>query len=135
MTDDSEKIRIMLIDDQKTMRKIIRTLLSQIGSFDIDEAENGRIALDHINRPTAKHPDVIICDLHMDKMDGMEFCNKLRLSKNEDIRLIPILMLTGETDEMLLTVTAQVGALKVLQKPVSAPELKGHISDALGFSI
>ncbi|MCH7887748.1 MAG: response regulator [Proteobacteria bacterium] len=72
-------IRVLVIDDQRTMRDIIRHLLGQVGIHDIEEAENGEEAVDLICRPGFVQPDIIICDLHMKKMDGMEFCNKMRL--------------------------------------------------------
>ncbi len=55
------------------MRKIIRGILSQGGNFDIDKSENGHIAFDILKKINYASPDVIISDLHMDKMDGLEF--------------------------------------------------------------
>ncbi|MBT5074426.1 MAG: response regulator [Kordiimonadaceae bacterium] len=131
-----ENIKIMVIDDQATMRKIISQLLYQIGKFNIIEAANGIQALEILNSSqTQKIPDVIISDLHMDGMDGIELCNKLRLSKKPGIREIPVLMLTGESDEFILKVSKQVGAFRILSKPIGSPELKGHISAALGFEV
>ena len=63
----------------------------------------------------------------------MELCNKLRLSKQEAIRGIPVPILTGERDRMPLEVAKQVGATAVLAKPISAPDLCQHIESAVGF--
>lgn len=129
-------IKILIIDDQATMRKIVTQLLFQIGKFNIVEASNGLEALKMVTASQGKKiPDVIISDLHMDGMDGIELCNKLRLSKVPGVKEIPILMLTGESDEFILKVSKQVGAFKILSKPIGAPELKKHISAALGFEI
>lgn len=114
------------------MRSIIRQLLSQVGIDDVEEAENGEVALELINQPTEDDPDVIICDLHMDKMDGMELLNKLR---RDDTHTIPIIILTGDSDKLLHQVTEQIGAVAVLTKPVSAPELLAEIEKAVGFSM
>jgi len=107
------------------MRSIIRALLSQHDINNVTEAADGvdvmKILLD-CQRP---NPDVIICDLHMENMDGMEFCNKVRLSKIEAIKAILILILTGERDKMPLEVAKQVCATAVLGKPISAPDLCG----------
>ncbi len=126
------EIRALVIDDQRAMRSIVRQLLSQIGIHDIQEAQNGEEALEIINQPNEEDPDVIICDLHMDKMDGLEFCNQVRRDKEHDI---PIIILTGESDEFLHEVSKQVGAVAVVMKPVSAPELLVHIQTALGITV
>ena len=128
-------IRVLVIDDQRTMRDIIRHLLGQVGIHDVEEAENGEEAVDLICRPGFVQPDIIICDLHMKKMDGMEFCNKMRLDKNILQPGIPIIILTGNHDTFMHEVTQQIGATTVLLKPVSADALKEQIEAAVGFSI
>ncbi len=126
------EIRALVIDDQRAMRSIVRQLLSQIGIDDIQEAQNGQEALEIINQPNEEDPDIIICDLHMDKMDGLEFCNLVRRDKEHEI---PIIILTGDPDALLHEVSKQVGAVAVVMKPVSAPELLEHIQTALGITI
>jgi CheY-like chemotaxis protein len=64
-------------------------------------------------------------------MDGLEFCNQVRRDKEH---VIPIIILTGDSDALLHEVSKQVGAVAVLTKPVSAPELQEHIQTAIGFS-
>lgn len=128
-------LRALIIDDQTTMRRIVRTLLKQIGITSVIEAANGEEALKLVMRAGEVSPDFIICDLHMDGMDGLEFSNRLRLSKSEDIRHIPILMLSGDTDKMMHEITAQVGVKAFMKKPVSAPELQAHIAAAVGFAV
>lgn len=132
---EASSLRALVVDDQRTMRAIIRRLLSQIGVHDIDEAEDGEQALEKLRNPTGDKPDIIICDLHMEIMDGMDFCNHVRRDKNDDIRHIPVIILTGEQDTFVHDVTKQVGATTVLVKPVSADELKTQIEAAVGFTI
>lgn len=128
-------IRVLVIDDHRTMREIVRRLLGQIGIQDVESAEDGAAALKLLHSPQAQHPDLIICDLHMEKMDGMDFCSKLRHDKNEALRAIPVIILTGEQDTFVHDVTRQVGATMVLVKPVSAGDLKERIETAVGFTI
>lgn len=130
---DNASLRILIIDDHRTMRSIIRQLLGRVSITSVTEAENGEKALAMLSGPTATMPDVIICDLHMDKMDGMEFCNQLRRSEDARHRGIPILILTGEKDEMLHAVSRQVGASKILLKPIAANELLTEIRSVVGF--
>jgi len=116
------------------MRSIIKNLLHKVGIEDIAEAENGRVALAYLRAPDVKFPDVIICDLHMDEMDGMQFCNVVRNDKNLRNHYVLILMLTGDLDQMLHEVSKQVGAMVVLTKPITAEELGRHIEKAVGYA-
>lgn len=131
-TDDAS-IRVLVVDDQRTMRSIIRQLLGHVGISDVSEAEHGEQALAMISGPRGVIPDVIIYDLHMQRMDGMEFCNRLRRSEDARHRGIPILILTGEEDEMLHAVSRQVGAAKILMKPIAANDLLAEIRAVIGF--
>jgi CheY-like chemotaxis protein len=135
METEASSIRVLVVDDQRTMREIIRRLLSQIGIHDVDDAEDGKQALEKLHNPTADKPDIVICDLHMEKMDGLDFCNHVRRDKNDAIRGLPIIILTGEQDTFVHAVTKQVGAATVLVKPVSAGDLKTQIQAAVGFTI
>jgi CheY-like chemotaxis protein len=132
---ETSSIRVLVVDDQRTMREIIRRLLSQLGVHDVQDAEDGEQALEKLHNPTTGQPDLVICDLHMDKMDGMDFCNQMRRDKNDVIRGLPIIILTGEKDTFVHDVTKQVGATTVLVKPVSAGDLKTQIEAAVGFTI
>ncbi len=135
METQASSIRVLVIDDQRTMREIIRRLLSQIGVDDVDAAADGEQALEKLHNPTADKPDIVICNLHMEKMDGMDFCNHVRRDKNDAIRGLPIIILTGELDTFVHDVTKQVSATTVLVKPVSAGDLKTQIEAAVGFTI
>ena len=131
---DSTGLRVMVVDDQGTMRKILRALLNQIGIHDVVEAEDGEVAIEHLRNGAFQDPDVIICDLHMEKVSGTEFCNMVRRDNAIRDRAIPILVLTGDGDALLRDVSLQVGAATVLTKPISAPELRRNIEQAIGFT-
>ena len=127
-------LKVLVIDDHRTMRKIIARCLRAIGITDISDAANGAVALEWLAGAN-NDPDVIICDLHMDEMDGLEFCNRVRRGKGLRDNNIPILLLTGESDSMLLEVAQQVGVSNVLQKPISPPDLGAAIGAVVGFDI
>ena len=127
-------LRALIIDDQRTMRSIVRKLLSQVGVTDVIEAEDGGEALEFLNGPDVDLPDFIICDLHMEDHDGMSFCNAIRRHKNSDISQIPVLILTGDSDKLLHEVALQIGAVNVLTKPISAQDLGQEICHAVGFT-
>lgn len=126
-----DDVHIMIIDDQKAMRSIIRQLLLQQEFKRISDAENGIEALRLIEslKTRGEGPDLIICDLYMDGMDGLEFVNKLRRTKDRT----PIIILTGEADRFVHDVTKQVGATRVLTKPISAAELALEVRSAIGY--
>ncbi len=125
------EVRVLVVDGQPGMRSILRQLLAQIGIEDVLEAANGEEAIDILDRPEIADPDVVICDLHLDKLDGMELCNIFRRDKK---RVTPIIIVTGEADKFLHEVARQVGAVEVLTKPVSAPQLQEHIQTAIGYA-
>ncbi len=128
----ASQVRVLVVDGQRGMRSILRQLLAQIGIEDVLEAADGEEAIEVLDRPDIERPDVIICDLHLDKLDGMELCNMFR--RDKDRVTTPVIIVTGESDEFRHDVARQVGAVEVLTKPVSAPELQEHIHTAIGFA-
>ncbi len=132
---DLSCLRVLVVDDQATMRSIVRRLLLQVGINNIDEAANGEEAIAKLRNPRAKDPDVIVSDLHMDGLDGLQLCNTIRRDKHIRNRSIPIVILTGDDDELIHEVSEQVGAVEVLTKPVNAKELFDCIQTAIGFAV
>lgn len=124
-------LRLMVIDDQKTMRSIIRRLLEQIGITNVAEAKSGSDALGQLQGLGRNGPQVIICDLYMDGIDGIQFVQTVRAGKAGINPKTPILILTGEGDKMVHEVTEQVGATGVLQKPISAADMRSEIENAV----
>lgn len=131
---DLESLRALIIDDQKSMRMIIRSMLNQIGIRDVGEAENGREGLAVLSDARLRDPDLIICDLHMREMDGLTFCNKVRRDESLRARHVPIIILTGDRDPLLHDVARQVGAVQVLTKPITAAQLADRIRAVVGFA-
>lgn len=131
----ANELRVLIIDDHAIMRKIIRRLLRESGIINVAEAENGLDGLEHLADPESEYPDVIICDLHMDVMSGTEFIHKLRRHKTLSNPDVPVIVLTGESNDMVLDVAVQVGASAVLQKPLPPKELREAIEAAVGYQL
>ena len=131
--DPLSELCVLIVDDQRAMRMIIRRLLSQISIENVVEAEDGQVALDYLQHPSNQPPDLVICDLHMANIDGLQFSNLVRRNKVPRLAGIPILILTGDSDTFMHEVTQQAGATKVLTKPISAPDLRKEIAEAVGF--
>jgi len=109
--------RILVVEDEKDVREMIRLNLKAAG-FDVVEASNGAEAL-----ALAKNdpPKVIILDLMMPEMSGIEFCRALR--RNPATSRIPVLMLTAKSTEEDKVVGFEVGADDYVTKPFSPREL------------
>lgn len=125
-------LHVMIIDDQEVMRSIIKKLLSKTNPAQVIEARNGAEALELL-REGEIDPDVILCDLHMEQMDGTQFLRELRSDKDNRHSRKPVLILTGDKNERAHEVTRQVGASKVLTKPISADELIKQIMLVQGY--
>ncbi len=115
------KIRALLIDDSLvTRRSIIRILEeTQLAEFVFTEAENG---LDALDKFSPKEFDLIFVDMHMPKMDGFTFLNRIH---SENTHYPPAVMITAETNnDRLLKVVNEGGAEAVLLKPVKVDRMR-----------
>lgn len=126
-------LQVLIVDDETAMRGIVRSLLNTIGIRSITEASNGAEALAHL-KANLVPCDLIMCDLYMDKMDGMQFCNMIRKDEALRNRRIPIIIMTSENNPLVLDVVRQVGAGEVLIKPIAPIDLKSTIEKLVGFS-
>lgn len=128
----SPGMHVMIIDDQEVMRNIIKKLLAKANPALVTEACNGAQALEML-RSGDVDPDVILCDLHMEKMDGAKFLKELRGDKGNVNNKKPVLILTGDKNEQAHEVSRQMGASKVLTKPISADDLIKQIMLVQGY--
>jgi len=109
--------RVLIVDDDLDIQRLVSYNLTQAG-FEVATAETGRKALDSVQ----KHPpDLIILDLMLPDVDGMEVCRTLR--HRDDSRRIPIVMLTARGDEIDRVVGFELGADDYVMKPFSPREL------------
>ena len=114
---------------KRTMRSIVRRFIQQQKVGRVSEAENGSEALQFLAKHKDNPPDIIVCDLHMDQMDGLDFVNRLRRNKD----MTPVIILTGEQDPLVQEVIRQVGAAQVLNKPIAAADLAREFRQTVGF--
>lgn len=128
----STGLSVMIIDDQEVMRSIIKKLLAKANPAHVYEADDGQKALEMLKSGDVD-PDVIICDLHMENMDGTEFLKRLRADKTCVNNRKPVLILTGDKSDKAKELTRQVGASKVLTKPISADDLIRQIMLVRGY--
>ena len=109
--------RVLIVDDDPDIRRLVSYNLSQAG-FDIVTAGTGRQALETVQK---QPPDLIILDLMLPDVDGMEVCRTLRQRDNS--RRIPIIMLTARGEEIDRVIGFELGADDYVMKPFSPREL------------
>ena len=126
-------MHVLLVDDQKVIRTILRGMLRDMGVTRVAEAGDGAEALEFLQRPECLDVDLVVCDLHMEGMDGLDFCNRMRRDDRLREKHIPILMLTSESSKMLLDTVRQVGAADIAAKPISPAEFRQRIENLLGL--
>lgn len=105
---------VLLVDDSSTMRKIIGRSLRQAGiDFDnIFEASDGLEALDVLEK---EHVDIVLSDINMPNMDGISFLREK--STRDNIKDIPVLMISTETGEDIIGEAKSLGAVGAIKKP------------------
>lgn len=113
--------RILIIDDSNTMRKIVTRSLRQAGldCGDILEAGDGTEALDVLSRESV---DIILSDINMPNMDGMEFLREK--AARDNLRAIPVVMITTEAGADILAETRALGSVGSIKKPFTPDQIR-----------
>ncbi len=119
MADLDLNMKVIVIDDFATMRKIVRNILGQLGIKNVDDADDGTTALPKIQ--TNKY-DVIICDWNMPKMTGLDLLKEIRADENN--KNVPFLMVTAEALKDNIIAAAQAGVSDYVVKPFTAAVLE-----------
>lgn len=122
-----KNINILIVDDYKTMLRIIHSLLTQLGFNNIDEASDGSMAIRMIKE---KKYELIISDWNMKPMTGIELLKNVRA--NENIKNIPFLMITAESKIENIMAAKQAGVSNYIVKPFNAETLKTKLISILG---
>ncbi len=119
-------LKILVVDDYNTMVRIVRKLLKQIGYEDADEASNGEIAFQMIQK---NQYGLIISDWNMEPMTGFELLQRVRAT--EATAKTPFILVTAESRPDNIIAAQKAGANEYLVKPFTAPVLKDKIEKAL----
>lgn len=120
-------MEVLIIDDYKTMLRIIRNLLKQLGFHNVDEATDGSAALQKLR---AKKYDLIISDWNMEPMTGYELLKEVRA--DEQLKHIPFIMVTAESKTDNVIAAKKAGVNNYIVKPFNAATLKGKMSAVIG---
>jgi diguanylate cyclase (GGDEF)-like protein len=122
--------RILIVDDEPHIRRILRYLLEQQG-YAVDEASNGRQAIDMIHGGGCT-PDLVLLDLMMPHMDGFEVCERLR--QHPSTAQLPVIMVTAKGEVTDRIRGLQGGANDYLTKPYDNKELLARVHNLLRWS-
>jgi two-component system, chemotaxis family, chemotaxis protein CheY len=124
-----DKIRALIVDDSSVMRKIVERSLRQAGIEleKVHEAGNGAEALEVLR---ANQLDLILCDINMPVMDGLEFVRQMGTVENA--RGVPVVMITTEGSESHVVQALSSGARGYIRKPFTPDQVREHVLPVLG---
>jgi len=112
------KMKFLVVDDFSTMRRIVRNLLKELGYSNVDEAEDGAMALSKLKN---EQFDFVISDWNMPVMNGLDMLKSIRADAS--LAKLPVLMVTAEAKKENIIAAAQAGANGYVVKPFTAATL------------
>lgn len=120
-------MKVLLVDDSKTMRNIQKSILSQLGITELEEACDGLDALSKVN---SFAPDLILLDWNMPNMDGLTFIKEYRGSGSKT----PVIMVTTEGEKARVIEAIKAGVNNYVIKPFTPEVLSQRIKETLSRS-
>jgi len=119
-------MKVLVVDDYSTMRRIIRNLLTQIGYTDIDEASDGNDALQKLRQV---HYGLVISDWNMEPMTGYDLLNQVR--SDDKLKSTPFIMVTAESKTDNVIAAKKAGVDNYIVKPFNAATLQQKINSVM----
>jgi len=120
-------MQILIVDDYKTMLRIIRNLLKQLGFNNVDEATDGSAALQKLRD---KEYQLVISDWNMEPMSGMQLLTEVRADTK--LKDLPFIMITAESKTENVIAAKEAGVSNYIVKPFNAATLKTKLAAVLG---
>jgi two-component system, chemotaxis family, chemotaxis protein CheY len=115
---DRASLKFLVVDDFSTMRRIVRNLLKELGFVNVEEAEDGAVALARLKSGGI---DFVVTDWNMPNMDGLTLLQSIRA--DAALKHLPVLMITAEAKKENIIAAAQAGASGYIVKPFTAATL------------
>jgi two-component system chemotaxis response regulator CheY len=119
-------LKFLIVDDFSTMRRIVRGLLKEMGCNNADEAEDGAVALAMLK---ANKYDFVVSDINMPNMNGFDLLKAVKAEEN--LRHLPVLMVTAEARKEDIVLAAQSGAAGYIVKPFTKATLEEKVQKIL----
>jgi CheY-like chemotaxis protein len=123
-----ESLKALIVEDNTHMRSLLRALLNSAGIKDISEAINGLAGLEALRE---RKIDLVLTDLAMAPMDGLELTRHVRNDEKSPNPFVPIIMITGHTERYRVEAARDAGVTEFLAKPVTAHNLFARITEIL----
>ena len=123
-------MNILIVDDYKTMLRIVRNLLKQLGFENVDEATDGGMALQKLRD---RSYDMVISDWNMEPMTGLQLLKEVRADAK--LKALPFLMITAESKPENVIEAKKAGVNNYIVKPFNADTLKTKLSSVLGTAL
>ncbi len=120
-------MRVLVVDDYKTMVRIIRNLLKQLNFNNVDEASDGSAALRKLREGNF---GLVVSDWNMEPMTGLQLLKEVR--SDNALKDLPFIMVTAESKTENVIAAKQAGVSNYIVKPFNAATLKSKISSVLG---
>jgi len=120
-------MKILIVDDMSTMRRIVKNALKQIGFTNMEEAEDGNNALAKLR---AESFNFVVSDWNMPNMTGLDLLKAIRA--DAALKSIPVLMVTAEAKQENIVEAVQAGVSNYIVKPFTAETLKEKIDKIFG---
>lgn len=127
MSSVDKNMPILIVDDYKTMLRIIRNLLKQLGFNNVDEATDGSSALQKMRD---RSYGLVISDWNMEPMSGLELLKEVRA--DGQLQEVPFIMVTAESKSENVVAAKQAGVSNYIVKPFNAATLKSKLTTAIG---
>ena len=118
-----KNIKILVVDDFPTMRRILRNLLKELGFVNVDEAEDGAVGLEKVKNGNY---GFVVSDWNMPNMDGLAMLQAIRADPR--LTKLPVLIVTAEAKKENIIAAAQAGASGYVVKPFTAVTLEEKIT-------
>jgi two-component system chemotaxis response regulator CheY len=127
MSGVDQSMNILIVDDYKTMLRIIRNLLKQLGFNNVDEATDGSAALQKLRDKTY---GLVISDWNMEPMSGLQLLKEVRADVG--LKETPFIMITAESKSENVLAAKEAGVSNYIVKPFNAATLKGKLTTVIG---
>jgi two-component system chemotaxis response regulator CheY len=121
------QMNILIVDDYKTMLRIIRNLLKQLGFNNVDEATDGSMALQKLRD---KDYQLVISDWNMEPMTGIQLLREVRADAK--LKTLPFIMITAESKTENVIAAKEAGVNNYIVKPFNAATLKTKLASVIG---
>ena len=126
-----DRLRILLVDDNAHMRQLLAAVLRSVGVREVFEAGDGAEALQLLRE---QHVDIVMTDLAMKGIDGMDLVRTLRTSRHSPCPMVPIIVVSGHATTRAVHAARAAGANEFLAKPITARGVIERIHQVIGHA-